>query len=145
VRFYIGGRTPVALVALLLLKPRLTVEGAPLPHPRAFSRANIGLHPAMTSGRTPELGRFDMTHSNLKVDVQGTKIVVVLRGTCFRAKYRKQEAPWLATDEYGPDDQDAPMTLSEFRKAAWAAANDAARELGWIKSCGELHQAAGPH
>ena len=56
-----------------------------------------------------------MTHSNLKVEVQGTHIVVVLRGTCFRAKYRKQDAPWLATDEYGPDDPDAPMTLSEFR------------------------------
>jgi hypothetical protein len=67
-----------------------------------------------------------MTHSNLRVEVQGTNIVVVLRGTCFRAKYRKQNAPWLATDEYGPDDLDAPMTLSEFRNAAWAAANDVA-------------------
>lgn len=87
-------------------------------------------------------GGADMTHSNLKVEVQGTHIVVVLRGTCFRAKYRKQDAPWLATDEYGPDDPEAPMTLSEFRNLAWAAANDAARELGWIKSCDELHGAA---
>jgi hypothetical protein len=89
------------------------------------------------------LGRDgDMTHSNLRVEVQGTNIVVVLRGTCFRAKYRKQNAPWLATDEYGPDDLDAPMTLSEFRNAAWAAANDVARQLGWIKNCDELHRAA---
>jgi hypothetical protein len=86
-------------------------------------------------------GGANMTHSNLKVEVQGSHIVVVLRGTCFRAKYRKQDAPWLATDEYGPDDPDAPITLSEFR-LAWAAANDAARELGWIKSCDELHGAA---
>ena len=85
-----------------------------------------------------------MTHSNLKVEVQGSHIVVVLRGTCFRAKYRKQDAPWLATDEYGPDDPDAPMSLSEFRNEAWAAANDAARQLGWIKSCDELHKAAKP-
>jgi hypothetical protein len=83
-----------------------------------------------------------MTHSNLRVEVQGTNIVVVLRGTCFRAKYRKQNAPWLATDECGPDDLDAPMTLSEFRNAAWAAANDVARQLGWIKNCDELHRAA---
>jgi hypothetical protein len=34
-----------------------------------------------------------MTHSNLRVEVQGTHILVVLRGTCFKAKYRKQEAP----------------------------------------------------
>ena len=87
----------------------------------------------------PERWEVDMTHSNLKVEVQSTHIVVVLRGTCFRAKYRKQDAPWLATDEYGPDDPDAPMTLSEFRNVAWRAADDAARQLGWIKSCDELH------
>jgi hypothetical protein len=83
-----------------------------------------------------------MTHSNLTVEVQGTHILVVLRGTCFRAKYRKQDAPWLATEEYGPDDPDAPMSLSEFRSLAWAAANEAAHELGWIKGCDELHRAA---
>jgi hypothetical protein len=76
------------------------------------------------------------------VEVQGTHILVVLRGTCFRAKYRKQDAPWLVTEEYGPDDPDAPMSLSEFRSLAWAAANDAAHQLGWIKSCDELHSAA---
>jgi hypothetical protein len=83
-----------------------------------------------------------MTHSNLMVEVQGTHIFVVLRGTCFRAKYRKQDAPWLATEELGPDDPGAPMTLSEFRNLAWATANETARELGWIKSCEELHRAA---
>ena len=90
----------------------------------------------------PESREVDMTHSNLKVEVHGNHIVVVLRGTCFRAKYRKQDAPWLATDEYGPDDPEAPITSSEFRNLAWAAANDAARQLGWIKGCGELHAAA---
>jgi hypothetical protein len=81
-----------------------------------------------------------MTHSKLTVEVQGTHILVVLRGTCFRARYRKQNAPWLATEEYGPDDPDAPMSLSEFRNLAWAA-NEAAHELGWIKGCDELHTA----
>jgi hypothetical protein len=42
-----------------------------------------------------------MTHSNLTVEVQDVYILVALRGTCFRAKYRKQEATWLATDEWG--------------------------------------------
>jgi hypothetical protein len=86
--------------------------------------------------------RLEMTHSNLKVEVQGTHILVVLRGTCLRAKYRKQNAPWLATEEYGPDDPDAPMSLSEFRSLAYAAASEAAHQLGWIKSCDELHRAA---
>jgi hypothetical protein len=83
-----------------------------------------------------------MTHTNLTVEVQGTHILVVLRGTCFRAKYRKQDAPWLAIEEHGPDDPDALITLSEFRNLAWAAANDAAHQLGWTKSCNELHTAA---
>jgi hypothetical protein len=34
------------------------------------------------------------------------------------------------------------MSLSEFRSLAWTAANEAAQQLGWIKSCDELHRAA---
>ena len=90
----------------------------------------------------PDAGRRQMTHSNLRVEVLGTTIMVAMRGTCFRAKYRKQEAPWLATDEYGPDDPDAPVTFSEFRNLAWHAANDRARQLGWVRSCGDLHRTA---
>ena len=81
-----------------------------------------------------------MTHSKLKVEVQGSYILVAMRGTCLRAKYRRQEAPWLATDEYGPDDPEATITFSEFRGLAWAAANDAARQLGWISGYNELHE-----
>jgi hypothetical protein len=81
-----------------------------------------------------------MTHSNLKVEVQGTHILVAMRGTCFRAKYRQQDAPWLATEEYGPDDPEALITFSEFRSLAWAAANETARRLGWIRSCEEVHK-----
>jgi hypothetical protein len=74
-----------------------------------------------------------MTHSDLvKVEVQGTDILVALRGTCFRVKYRKKEAPWLIAQEYGPDDPDATVTISEFRALAWEAANAKARELGWL-------------
>ena len=67
-----------------------------------------------------------------EIEVQGADILVAMRGTCFRVKYRKQEAPWLSVQEYGPDDPDATITLSEFRALAWAAANDKARELGWL-------------
>jgi hypothetical protein len=138
IRLQIQLRSPI--VALPPLKPE-TNSG------RCTFRHRVGQPCQLTSVSSPGNdewayagnGEFDMTHSNLKVEVQGSHIVVVLRGTCFRAKYRKQDAPWLATDEYGPDDPDAPMTLSEFRSVAWTAANDAARQLGWIKSCDELH------
>lgn len=46
-----------------------------------------------------------MTYSDLvRIEVQGAEILVAMRGTCFRVKYRKQEAPWLSVQEYGPDD-----------------------------------------
>ena len=112
--------------------------------PKRSASASMVVIPAIKSGRMPGTvrGSLDMTHSNLSIEVQGTHILVVLRGTCFRAKYRKQEAPWLATAELGPDDPEAPMTLSEFRSLAWVAANETARGLGWIKGYDELHKAA---
>lgn len=103
------------------------------------SSRTISPHPAIKSGRRPDAGS-QMTHSNLRVEVLGNTIMVAMRGTCLRAKYRKQEAPWLATDEYGPDDPDAAVTFSEFRNLAWAAANDRARQLGWVRSCDDLHK-----
>jgi hypothetical protein len=81
-----------------------------------------------------------MIHSNLRLEVQGPYIVVALRGTCLRARFRKQDAPWLAMDEY-EEDSEAPITLKEFRNLAWEAANVRARELGWIRTCDELHEA----
>jgi len=81
----------------------------------------------------------EMIHSNLSVEVQGSYILVAMRGTCFRAKYRKQDAPWLALDEYAGD-AEAAITFNEFRTLAWEAANEKARSLGWVKSCAELHE-----
>jgi hypothetical protein len=94
---------------------------------------------AKKSGRTPAREEL-MTHSNLRIEVQGPYILVTMRGTCLRAKFRKQEAPWLAIDEY-EEDAGAPITLQEFRTLAWVAANERARDLGWVRSCDELHEA----
>ena len=82
-----------------------------------------------------------MTHSNLKIEVQDPYIHVAMRGTCLRAKYRKQDAPWLAPEEYG-EDPEAAIPFSEFRALAWEVANEAARQLGWIRTRNELHEAA---
>ena len=100
---------------------------------RSSTSIESSVLPAMISGRMPDAGEDRMTHSDLvRVEVQGADIFVAMRGTCFRVKYRKQEAPWLIAQEYGPDDPGATITLSEFRALAWAAANDKARELGWL-------------
>ena len=81
-----------------------------------------------------------MIHSKLRVEVQGPYILVAMRGTCLMAKYRKQEAPWLAMDGYA-EDSEAPITFKEFRTLAWHAANEKARDLGWVRSYDELHEA----
>jgi hypothetical protein len=81
-----------------------------------------------------------MIHSNFRLEVQGPYIVVAMRGTCLQARFRKQDAPWLAMDGY-EEDSEAPITSREFRTLAWEAANERAFELGWIRSCDEMHEA----
>jgi hypothetical protein len=43
----------------------------------------------------------------------------------------KGDNPWLTLSE-SIEDKDAGMTLAEFRVVASTAANDKAKELGWI-------------
>jgi hypothetical protein len=68
----------------------------------------------------------------LMIEVRGSEISIAMRGTCLKTAYRKGDAPWLVCSELGPEDPDALVTLSEFRAIAWTAANEKARELGWI-------------
>jgi hypothetical protein len=70
----------------------------------------------------------------LHVKVQGDDIIVTMQATGFRVVYRKpHREPWLvAKGNYFPDEQKGPITRAEFLARAWKAANDKARELGWI-------------
>jgi hypothetical protein len=97
------------------------------------SGSRFGVHPLKAK---PE-----MDQAKIRVEVQGPYILVSMRGTCFRARYRKQDAPWLATESYGPEDKEAGISLSEFRALAWAVANEKARELGWVATHVEFHEA----
>ena len=94
----------------------------PLTATTAMNHLQTSKHvpPSPAAGRVR--GRLTMIRSNLRV-VYDPYILVSLRGTCFRAKYRRQDAPWLATDEYVPEDPEATITSNEFRALAWAAAN----------------------
>ena len=71
----------------------------------------------------------------LRVEVQGDDIVVTLAGTSYVVTYYRAAAfpqQLLTKSHSGREDQDAPMTQAEFHARAWKAANDKARELGWI-------------
>jgi hypothetical protein len=75
-----------------------------------------------------------MTNKNdLRVEVQGDYITITLPGTKFMVTYYKvNDPPQLMPKSDWTDDPDAPVTLGAFRARAWIAANDKARELGWI-------------
>ena len=68
----------------------------------------------------------------LMVDVHGPEISVFVRVTCLKMTARKNNASWLVCTELRADDPGAIFTRDEFKALAWAAANDKAREMGWI-------------
>lgn len=71
---------------------------------------------------------------DLHVEVQGGEIIVTLPGTSYRVVYcRPTSTPGLMAKYHsGRREHGSPMTEAEFHARAWAAANDKARELGWI-------------
>ena len=67
----------------------------------------------------------------IHVVVVDDAITVTMPGTRYSVTYRKADEPWLiASDSY--EDLDFPSRKHTFRARAWTAANDKARELGWI-------------
>jgi len=66
------------------------------------------------------------------VVLEADTIVVTLPWTCYSVSYRKvRDTPWLVASDIR-DDPDSPISKYTFRARAWTAANDKARELGWI-------------
>jgi hypothetical protein len=59
-------------------------------------------------------------------------IVVTMPGTSYQVTYRKVDSsPWLLASNIR-DDPDSPVSRHTFRARAWIAANEMARDLGWI-------------
>jgi len=71
--------------------------------------------------------------SALHVEVLDDEFVITMPGTSYKVTFRKlADGPGLSASHNIRDDQDAPITRSEFLARAWRIANDKARELGWI-------------
>ena len=70
----------------------------------------------------------------LGVPVSGNEIVVVMTGSIYTVTYYKQRGSHglLARNIANKDDPRIPMTAAEFLAKAWKAANEKAKELGWI-------------
>ena len=74
------------------------------------------------------LKAWTMTTSDLHVEVRGEIIVITQPETGFYALYTKPSG------ERQLKAQHMPLGTHDFKARAWQAANDKARELGWIVS-----------
>ena len=63
--------------------------------------------------------------------LEADTIVVTMPGTSYSITYRKLHEPWLVASDVR-DDPASQINKYMFRAQAWKAANDKARELGWI-------------
>jgi hypothetical protein len=66
-------------------------------------------------------------------EVQDGQIIVTLARTGYCASYRRAaNLPQLVRSAFTTDLSNEPISKEEFFAMAWDAANDKARELGWI-------------
>jgi len=71
---------------------------------------------------------------DLNVQARANDIVVTMSGKTLRVVYRRPHrgSQLVARLDYFQDQQKGPITRAEFLTLALKAANDKARELGWI-------------
>jgi hypothetical protein len=71
----------------------------------------------------------------LDIEVLGGNIRVSLAGSNYAVTYHKpRNSPQLLARSLPlNEDRNASMTQGEFLALAWKAANDKAREMGWIQ------------
>ena len=81
------------------------------------------------------MGFLGARKQKVVVRVAGNKIIVTLPGTNFNVTYeRTSDDPGLVARSFGGRrDEGDKVKLPVFLASAWTAANDKARELGWIK------------
>jgi hypothetical protein len=72
--------------------------------------------------------------TELKLEVRDGDITITLPGSSYTVTYYKDKKypQMLAKSIASKDDPKVAMTGAEFLAAAWRAANNKARELGWI-------------
>jgi hypothetical protein len=75
-----------------------------------------------------------MSSEQLRIEVLGDEIIVILPATSYGVSfYKPDSSPQLVLRNFRSKiDSRAPITEAEFLTRAWQAANDKARELGWI-------------
>ena len=71
----------------------------------------------------------------ISVEVSGSEIIVRMPGTSFNVVYEKTDDNQLMANSFSaPKGQDKARRISfpQFLALAWTAANEKAKEIGWI-------------
>jgi hypothetical protein len=74
--------------------------------------------------------------SEIHVEVLAGEIVVTMPGTDFSIAYEKAEDNRLIASTFSTrkvQDERCKVSFPHFLSLAWAAANEKAREIGWIR------------
>ena len=83
-------------------------------------------------GSHKNLSSYDHSKTKVEIDV-GYALAVSLPGTSYRVLFRlSPDEPRLLQSANLAVDKEAPMSHRDFEALAWKAANEKARELGWI-------------
>src|SRR5262245_46972107 len=71
---------------------------------------------------------------DLHIEVRVQDIVITMPGTSLRVVYRRphRDSQLVARLDYFQDQQKGPISRAEFLARALKAANNKARELGWV-------------
>jgi len=107
-------------------KARASIKKAP--------RARRQKTGAEVSRRAGAIASVRSGSSELRVEVLGDEIIVILPATSYGVTYYKptHSAHLLVKNFLSKIDRGAPMTQEKFLARAWQAANEKAHELGWI-------------
>jgi len=72
--------------------------------------------------------------SKVHVEVSGSEIVVRMPGTSFNIVYEKTDDNQLIANSFSGKVQNekAQVSFPRFLALAWTAANEKAKEIGWI-------------
>ena len=91
------------------------------------------LTPSTDSGSAMELVWFG--RPKISVRVLGPDIIVTMPGTSFRVMYTKTEDNKLVASGFSARklvNEECQVSFPHFLALAWPAANDKAKEIGWI-------------
>ena len=72
---------------------------------------------------------------NISVEVSGAEIIVTMPGTRFSVVYEKTDDNQLIANSFSApkrQDEARKVRFPQFLALAWTAANEKAKEIGWI-------------